>query len=745
MSQNAPKRAWRTTRKRTAISFGLIFTFLAVWAQETALPFVHDTIQRLEYVAYDIRMNAFPLRPIPQQDNVVIVSVDEKSLQEIGRWPWPRSKIAQLVEQLFEYQAAIIGFDMMFPEPELNIADRIKTAWPRNKRSPQVTQALRALTRHFDHDTQLANSISLGDTVLGYTFHADGENSVNPTPDAIAKLGEDLPQETTGIVFFPYYSAAIEKLQSAALSNAFLTTLPDHDGILRRSPMLIRHQDQIYASLSLEIARQFLLIEDTHIKTIEIGDDTVPELIAMDNFSIPTDASGNTVIPFRGPSPQFTYISATDVINKHADPEQLDGKIVLIGYNALGLTDTHATPVQNIYPGVEVHATLISSILAQDFVMDPPWASGANLSFLLIAGILLSLILPFLGAVKITATALLALTLFTAFNLWAWQQGMILNLALPLVLISLLALLNLIEGFFFASKQRREIKALFGQYVPPELVDRMLAQSDPADMASESRDMTVLFADIRNFTTLSESLSPAELKTWLNMLFDKLTEVIFKHQGTIDKYVGDMIMAFWNAPVDDKHHPMHALEAAMAMIQAVNDLNPHYRSKGLPEVKIGIGINTGVMNVGDMGSIYRRAYTVIGDSVNLASRLEGLCKYYGVDIVVSHYLRERTSAVAFRQLDRVKVKGKSEAIEVFEPLGLITDISDELNAEVTQYHEALHHYYKQEWALAEAAFTDLAHASPSTRLYSLYLERITSIRHQPFDPLWDGVYERREK
>jgi adenylate cyclase len=351
-------------------------------------------------------------------------------------------------------------------------------------------------------------------------------------------------------------------------------------------------------------------------------------------------------------------------------------------------------------------------------------------------------IVPFIRPVAIILISLLMLVLVTALNLWVWTEyGWVLAIVAPLLLVILIGTADLAYGFLTEARGRRQLKAVFGQYVPPEIVDEM--NQDPDGnfaLEGESRELSVLFCDIRGFTTISETLAADELKQMLNFFFTPMTRIIFERRGTIDKYVGDMIMAFWGAPVHDPQHSQHAVLGALAMLDKLVEMQPELRERGWPKIEIGVGINSGVMNVGDMGSEYRRAYTVIGDAVNLGSRLESLTKYYGVRLIVSESTVAGLDGIVLRGLDRVKVKGKHEPVTIYEPLGTTDSVSREQVAEVEDSN-----YYAGVWDSAQAAFEQLQQAFPERKLYSLYLERIDNLREQGVAAGWDGVFEHTSK
>jgi adenylate cyclase len=328
----------------------------------------------------------------------------------------------------------------------------------------------------------------------------------------------------------------------------------------------------------------------------------------------------------------------------------------------------------------------------------------------------------------------------TAFNMYWWSQGYVLPLALPLLLIGALFLLNMAYGFFIEARSRRQITGIFGTYVPKELVDEMAKDPGTYTTKGESRNMTVLFSDVRNFTTISEGLAPTELTAMMNAYLTHMTVSIQEDRGTIDKYIGDAIMAFWGAPLKDEKHAEHALKSALAMQKKVKEIAPEFIKRGWPSLEIGVGLNCGMMNVGDMGSTFRRAYTVLGDAVNLAARLEGLTKQYGVGILVSENIVTAVPAVIYRELDRVRVKGKLEPISIYEPIGQKGEVADQLINEIDRFHRVLDRFREQRWDDAEAALIKLSEADPKRKVYRVYIDRIATLRANPPGANWDGVY-----
>ncbi len=721
----------------------LVFGFLAVQLSETGA--LKSLQQRLEWLAYNVRLNASLPEENKPDPRIIIVDIDEKSLKAEGRWPWSREKIANLVDRLFEKKVAVVAFDVLFAEPEVNPAQRVLDKLSGVERQ-NVTPALQGVMAQLDADAKLAAKLKGRNVVLAYSFGNEHQEAVGQLPQPLANTDSTALQNSL-IPLMSSYSANLPRLQQATRYGGFINADPDEDGILRRSPLVMRYGDKLYASLGMEAVRAIFADEAIIINTVPLGDNLAVESVRVGGYDIPTDAEGRIIIPYRGPSPSFPYISATDVLHGAVPELTLENTIVFVGTSASALMDLRATPMQAVYPGVEVHASIASGILDHRFPSHPDWAEAADFLGLLILGLALSLLLPVLSPLRgVLLSVALAVAIITV-NAWLWRaQGLVMNVATPVILLFMLTLLNMAYGFLSEARGRALLKDMFGQYVPPQLVEEM--NRNPGEnfgFEGDSREMTVLFSDVRNFTTISESLPANELKKLLNQFFTPMTRIIFDRRGTIDKYVGDMIMAFWGAPLRDEQHARHALDAAFDMLAKVEELKPAFKAMGLPEVNVGIGINTGLMNVGDMGSEFRRAYTVIGDTVNLGSRLESLTKFYGVKLIVGENTRKGQDHILFRQLDLVRVKGKKDAVYIFEPICYREHASVDLLAELELYQEAIGQYFTHQWLDAKTRFKRLQQQNPGTLIYTIYLERIETLRAQDVGPEWDGVYEQKTK
>lgn len=702
-------------------------------------------LDRLDTLLYDLRFQLLTTTRPEGQVPVIVVDIDEQSIKREGRWPWSRDKVATLVKALEKEGASLIGFDVLFSEAESNAADQV-LADP--TLSPAARAEITARRSRFDHDASLA-SVVASRTVLGYMFHADGVQ-VGTLPQPFLMLD---PQDNAWrVISLPDYTGNLPVLMAKALSSGFFTTLPDRDGVIRRSPLILRHQDALYNSLALEMARVYLNAPFIKLQTASCrGGMTCIESIQIADRIIRTDESGRALVPYKGRRESYTYVPASRVMRGELPAGTLKGAIVLVGTSALGLADLRTTPLETLYPGVEVHANLVDAILQStpgngQFVYRPDWEPGATFVLLLVSGLLLALLLPRLepGYMILVSGGWLLVLVLGNFALWKAAR-FDLPLAALLLMASSIALFNIVFGFLRASHQKREIKTMFGQYVPPAHVEQMLAHPESVSLEGESREMTVLFSDIRSFTSISEGLSAQALKQMLNRFFTPITQVIFDNNGTIDKYVGDMVMAFWNAPLEDRRHAHNAIVTALAMQKRTDDLRQEFMASGFPEVNIGIGINTGMMNVGDMGSEFRRAYTVLGDAVNLGSRLESLTKFYGVRILVGESTHAQAPDFLYRRVDRIIVKGKSEPVMVYEPVCLLSEASTSRKERVARYNEAIGYYHAQQWSAAEDILQELLAQDPERKLYRMYIDRIATLRNADMTVGWSGVFEHVSK
>ena len=728
---------------------------LLVLLIDTSGLYKYPFLKQLENWTYDTRLNFTRLDTL--DDRVVIVDIDENSLAEIGRWPWGRDKLATIVDNLFEtYQVKVVGFDIVFAEKDessgLEMFERLADTTLKDNAGYQ--KALEEIRPALLHDAIFAKSLVGKNVVLGYYFKAnlqhDESGITGILPPALTKMdaqwSERLPiNKALG------YGGNLEVLQSSAQSGGYFDNpFVDADGVFRRVPLVQAYQGYLFASLALATTQGYLDTASIELAVEAQGNKGGKEYYALEtinlrDFRIPVDANGAVFVPYRGRQGSFPYVPAYKVLDGSADASQLKDKIVLIGTSAPGLLDLRSTPVQNIYPGVEVHANIISGILDDRIKHKPAWTVGYEFVLLVIVAVCMALLLPLVSPLLAAASTLGFAGMIMAGTFVAWNNNLILPLASPMLLIVLIFMLHMTYGFFIESRGKRQLANLFGHYIPPELVDEMSESPEEFSLDGENREMTVLFSDVRGFTTISEGMDPKELTQLMNALLTPMTRVIHKNRGTIDKYMGDAIMSFWGAPLADTEHARHALYAAMEMIDELKIMQEDFKQRGWPTVNIGIGLNTGNMNVGNMGSEFRMAYTVLGDAVNLGARLEGLTKNYGVNIIVNESTKAAIPEFLFRELDLVRVKGKSEPVAIFEPLGHKNDVKKSITEELSTYRKALANFRAQSWDKAELDFFNLQRNYPDRYLYQVYLERISVYRKESPGDDWDGVFTHTSK
>lgn len=710
-------------------------------------------VQRLDDIIYDARLQA--TMPQTLDDRVVIVDIDEKSLAELGRWPWGRNKLADLVNTLFQdQQVAMIGFDVVFAEADESsgLARLNQLAGRELKDYPGFSDRLKQLQGDLDFDAAFASAIANRPVVMGYYLTSDKDgrsNGVLPTP---VLRQPDLQGRQIKATSWTGYGANIEQLATAAPMAGFFNSITDGDGVVRSLPLLAEYQGAYYESLALAMFRVIAgmpavapsFSNERFLAKSYQGMDRVLLRQGDKALAIPVDERVATLVPYRGRGGvnggSFRYISAADIVNKRVSTGALKGKVVLLGTTAPGLLDLRVTPVGETYPGVETHANIISALLDGHVLVKPDYAVGYEVVIVLLSGLLLAIGLPLLSAPRAVLLSVVVLGLLVCMNLWLYMgYGLVLPLASVLTMAVTAFGLNMSYGYFVESRSKRELANLFGTYVPPELVDEMVKDPDSYSMQATNRELTVMFCDMRGFTKMSEQMEPTQLQALLTGVFSRLTTLIRANRGTIDKYMGDCVMAFWGAPVETAEHAHLAVKSAMEMAHAVREINAEHRANGLPEIGIGIGLNTGTMCVGDMGSNIRRSYTVIGDAVNLGSRLEGLSKVYGVDIVVSESTKKLAPEYAWQELDKVRVKGKEQAVAIHWPMAPLKRIGSEVADEAKTWATFLRAYRAQNWDQADVLLINLMRMNAKKYLYQLYAERVASMRLLPFDPAWDGA------
>ncbi len=714
-------------------------------------------LDRLDAIIYDARLRAS--MPNTFDDRIVIVDIDEKSLAEIGRWPWSRHKLAALTDTLFDkQQIALLGFDVVFAESDESSGLKLLQRLAHNELRDETgfIRQLKNISPRLDFDTTFAASLKNRSLVMGYYFSNDHDGRTTGVLPKPVMGPQDFPDHRSTLSDWNGYGSNIIQLAHVAPMAGFFNSLTDPDGVVRALPLVVRHADNYYEALSLAMFRSLIGMpkvapEFAQTTSTDSQSDALQSIVlkwADKTYSIPVDQRAALLIPFRGPGGarggSFEYVSASDVLAGRVVDAHLKGKIVLLGTTALGIVDLHATPVAAVYPGVEVHANALASLIDRRFLVRPVNAGSYEVLLILLVGLTLTLALPKLRAPVAVMLSVAVLAGLTAMNWWLFlSHSLVLSLA-PLLLMALTVfVLNVGYGYLVASRSRRELVQLFGTYVPPELVREMIKDPDRYTMQARSDELTVMFCDMRGFTSMSERLNPVELQQLLNQVFSELTRLIGANRGTVDKYMGDCVMAFWGAPVESPLHAQLAVKTALEISQALGRINQAHKAGALGRVGLniglGIGLNTGQMYVGDMGSDIRRSYTVIGDAVNLGARLEGLSKVYGVNIVASDATRLLATGFIWQELDRVRVKGRLQALTIYTPLAATGEFTSVQNEELVLWHSFLARYRDQDWVQCNFLLDQLLQKDCQKLLYLLYSQRIARMREQPADPNWDGA------
>jgi adenylate cyclase len=697
----------------------------------------------LDRVLYDLHLNQQMTDVADEQ--VVIANIDEKSIAQLGQWPWRRDVLAQFVDTAFEhYQIKALGFDVVFAEQSDSTAQEVMHMLAQSDLSQHDTfkQAQKLLAPQLDFDQQLTDSFVNRNVVLGIVFEQNKHPNTNTLPLPITSLSNEMKRNHS-LISAQSYIANIPSFHEQARSAGFFDNpLLDADGILRRVPLVQSIKGHIYPSLALELYR--LTVDEPSIKIglEQINDEYQIKQINIGQKSVQVGRQADVLVPYIGPQRSFAYLPIIDILSQKLPVEALKNKTVIVGTDSAGLLDLRSTPFSKAYPGVEVHANVVSGLLNNRMMTVPDYALSFEVVTILLCTLALFLVELFRDprAQIVGTLSVVALLLFI--NQYFWAQGIVLPLASSLLLsFGLFISLNLIN-IIVETRQRQSIVHMFGQYVPPELVKQMSMAPERYNLRSENKTLTVLFTDIRDFTSTSEKMPPEQLSDYLNRFLTAMTEVIHENGGTIDKYMGDAIMAFWGAPIASEDHAKQACHAACGMHKRLVTLNQDLVAEGLPEIKIGIGINTDVMFVGNMGSSFRMAYTVIGDAVNLAARLEALTKQYGVFCLIGEQTANQINndELDVFPIDSVRVKGKSKPVTIYQ----LSDCLDQTF--VQSFRSFLSSYQQQDWPNALVEIDKLYENFPAhSVLIELYAQRTKQFAKFPPGPGWDGVYNHLSK
>lgn len=668
---------------------------------------------------------------IKTSDNVVIVDIDDSSIKEFGQWPWSRDKLSKIVDNLVAADVAIIGMDIVFAEED--------------RTSPvNIAKKLGIKISLDDYDRQFADSIANAPVILGYGFDLAKKNVNHNEPSIPAIFIEKNKEDDLNYIIKAFGTTLnFPVIQESAYSSGFFNIIPDASGIIRSVPLFISFDDVLYPSLALEMVRA---LNGTKRVFINYDVNGVSEIL-LDDIVIPTDRFGRLLINYRGSEGTFKYLSAKDIYHNNFNLEDIEGKIVLLGTSAAGLFDLRATPFESIFPGVEVHANIIDNILHGDFLHKASYLHGLNIFLIFFISLFVVIAITFTPFYlkPILSSVFVVLYVFLSYKI-LFSYGMAINVIFPTLAIILSSVFSIIFDYFYNIKNEKAIKTKFASKVSKSVMDDILKNIDNKGFSVASKDVTIFFSDIRGFTKISEKLQAKELIQFLNRYMEPMSEIIIKYHGTIDKFIGDAIMAYWNAPIDVEDHPDMAVQASLEQFEALKKLNKVFIEEGLPIIDIGIGINTGEVVVGEMGSSIRSDYTVIGDAINLGSRVESLCKYYGSKLNITNFTKDKLKEnYVFRFLDYVRVKGKDEPVEIWQVLAKGFP-STRIKEELELHHKAVKLYKEKSFSEALELFKvlDSLDSEVNKNIYKIYIERCEQfIKTPPKD--FDGVYEHKNK
>jgi adenylate cyclase len=690
--------------------------------------------------------------------NVIIIDIDEKSLNKLGQWPWSRNILAKILENLTLNDIAIIGIDIVFAE-----ADRTSPAKIFKQLNMDISNAP-------NYDEEFGDMVENTPTILGYQFELEDKKYTNKDAPHIPAL---IIEKNKDYEYDDYLIKAKgtilnhQSIQNKGYSSGFFNIIPDSTGTIKKVPLVIQYDEQLYPSLSLELYRVAMGIKKIIVNYSDFG----IEYIQLGDLVIPTDRYGRVNVNFLGKEKTFSYISAVDIYNNIIKKEDLEGKIALIGTSAAGLKDLRSTPFESIFPGVEIHANTIDNLITKDFL-----SSGESLAF----NVILIFIFVFITILVVVNIPLWLTPFFISFLLggvWysnyyiLFTEKIILDTFLLWASIIISFLIALFIDYWFETKSKIAIKNKFASKVSKDVMDSLLKNENNTEFEAMQREITVFFSDIRSFTNISEYINnPKLLVEFLNIYMTPMSEIIIENKGTIDKFIGDAIMAYWNAPSLVENHATKAVQSALEQLHILDNINKQiqederftalngkFKQNGVQVLQIGIGLNTGMATIGEMGAKQRSDYTVIGDAINLGARLESLCKYYNVRCIISDYTKAQLEdKFICKYLDLVAVKGKTEPVRIWEVIDYnsknnsytnnLYNISyDKLEKEILTYNEAIELYLNGSFKEALRLFNDIVHhKSINDKLITMYVNRCIAYIETPPQE-FNGVYIHQNK
>ena len=713
----------------------------------------------MELKTYDLR---FLSRGVEKPDPRVVTAVlDERSLDEVGRWPWPRARFAEILEILDRDGAKVVAFDIGFIEPDENNNLRLIQELDSRLRDLEVenedlTAFLRERKLQADNDRLLAESIQRVNprTVLGYFFYmSQSFLDYELSPEQIEARLQNIRKSKYPLIIYdqdamdfdPFRTAYAPEpnlpvLHEAADGSGYFNMEPDpQDGIVRTMPLMYRCGSEVYTPLSIQAVWHYLDRPQLMIKIAPYG---IQGVRIGDNF-VPTDEMGYMRINYLGPERTFPHYSLSDVLRGKLPKGTFQDKIVIIGATSIGIGDVRNTPFSSTgeYPGLEIHATVVDNILKGNYLSKPKWSTIFDVMAIIVLGLMTGLVVPRLSALKALLAAALLFVLYILLSRWLFVDfGFWVNMVYPLLVVLLVYTGLTVYHYLTEERERKKIRGAFSYYVSSSVVNEMLKDPSRLKLGGDKKELSVLFSDIRSFTSLSEGMTPEDLVHLLNEYLTVMTDIVFKYEGTLDKYIGDALMAIYGAPLEQTDHPQRACASALEMMEGLKSLNEKWIQEGKPPLDIGIGINTGMMMVGNMGSEQRFDYTVMGDAVNLGSRLEGANKSYQTHILISESTYERVKdEFVCMELDSVRVKGKKLPVRIYELVSRNALPARDMEA-IHRFHEGLQLYKAQEWDRAIQVFEGVNAMDQTLYAAQLYIQRCRELKSDPPGADWDGVF-----
>ncbi|MBW2250272.1 MAG: CHASE2 domain-containing protein [Deltaproteobacteria bacterium] len=721
---------------------------MGLFAYSIGVPF----LDLIELKTIDARFKS--REKIEPRSDVVLAVIDEKSIAREGKWMWPRSKMADLVTKLSNAGAKVIAFDIGFLEPDdkriVKIINNIQGSL--HNLNPEDKKLIENIKAQSDNDKLLADSIknSSAKIVLGYFFQLGEKTSAHIEEKDIKIHKKNIinsryqferytSKEAKNVTLVEpvYPQSNIKEISDAADLAGYFNMHPDNDGVVRWLPAVLKFRESLYAPLSLVSVSAFLnsplsiTIDEYGVQSIQTG-----------NLSIPTDESGRILINYRGEEKSFPHISITDILSGNVPVNILKDKIVLIGATAVGIYDLRVTPFGSIFPGIEIHANLIDSILSEDFLLQPKWSAIFDVLAIFFTGLILGIVLP---RVEVIPGLIAGSSIFLGYILFCQylfsSHGLVLNLVYPVTVILFIYVTITAYRYFIETRQKRFIKNAFSTYLAPAVVKQLIDSPEGLNLGGEEREITAFFSDVQGFTSISEALTPNELVELLNEFLTEMTDIILKHEGTVDKFEGDAIIAFFGAPNVLQNHAERTCSACIKMQKRLAELRENWKENEKPQLKMRIGLCTGSAVVGNMGSESRMDYTMMGDTVNTAARLEGINKIYDIYTLISESTCIAAgSSIATREIDTINVVGKKEPVTIFQLLGYASDVDDLMNNTNEHYAAGLHAYRNQDWDKAIDFFNAALKISTDDGPSTTMIHRCNEYKADPPAENWNGSY-----